>query len=381
VDAAEGRSLSASPGSPEQPPYLRLERIGKRYDATAAVDAINLDIDRGEVFCLLGESGSGKTTLLRMLAGFVMPDAGRVILDGVDITDWPPYRRPVNMMFQSYALFPHMTVSGNIRFGMEREGLEREEIARRLEEVLGLLRLDDLASRRPHQLSGGQQQRVALARCLVKRPRVLLLDEPLAALDRKLREATQYELLRLQQELGITFVIVTHDQDEAMTMAHRVGVMRSGRLEQVGTPRQIYDNPDSRFVAEFVGSVNLLDGQVTGQRDGLVHVASDGWRDEIRVLANSTYQIGQQVSVAVRPERLRFLTGEDVVDETFSNALVAVVEQRMFRGDQSAYVVRTDTRTLHATIAHAATGSQPLPDVGDTVRVAFAPDGATVLDR
>ncbi len=374
--------MSAAAPATGTAPFLRLEGIVKRYGALNAVDDVSLTIEQGEVFCLLGESGSGKSTLLRTLAGFVVPDEGRVVLEGADITQWPPYRRPVNMMFQSYALFPHLTVAGNVRFGLEREGLAKEEIARRLDEVLPLLRLEQLAARRPHQLSGGQQQRVALARCLVKRPRLLLLDEPLAALDRKLRESTQFELLRLQAQLGITFVIVTHDQDEAMTMAHRIAVMRHGRLEQIGAPREVYERPNSRFVADFVGSVNLIEGRVSGRRDQLVRVVSEDWGGDILVDPAGADALAedQAVTVAVRPERLRFLSLADPVDETFNNAQDATVEQCLFRGDQYAYVVRTDRRTLHVTLP-AGQLQGAAPAAGQRVRVAFAPGDGVLLTR
>ncbi|MEO0971537.1 MAG: ABC transporter ATP-binding protein [Pseudomonadota bacterium] len=278
---------------------MRLQGIVKRYGAQAAVDDVSLDVGEGEIFCLLGESGSGKSTLLRTLAGFVMPDAGRVLLAGEDITEVPSYRRPVNMMFQSYALFPHLSVAGNVRFGLKREGLKKDEIAARLEEVLPLLRLEQLTDRKPHQLSGGQQQRVALARCLVKRPRVLLLDEPLAALDKQLRESTQFELLRLQAQLGITFVIVTHDQDEAMTLAHRIGVMREGRIEQVGSPQAVYEAPASRFVAQFIGTVNLFEGKVVGESGEHLLVHADDLQDDLLVAPRAGIGEGASVSVAV----------------------------------------------------------------------------------
>ena len=363
-------------------PVLRLQGLRKAYGDQQAIDGVDLQIGAGEVFCLLGESGSGKSTLLRALAGFVGLDEGRIELDGEDITDWPAHRRPMNMMFQSYALFPHLTVAGNIRFGLQREGLAKAQISERLEQVLALLRLEHLARRKPAQLSGGQQQRVALARCLVKRPRVLLLDEPLAALDRQLRERTQFELLRLQEQLGLTFVIVTHDQEEAMTMAHRMGVMRDGRIMQIGSPRDIYDAPVSRFVAEFIGTVNLFEGTVTGQTEaGFLTVHAQGMRDDLQVSGAAETAPGATVTVAVRPERMRFLTAQDLVDESFvSNAFEARVVQRLFRGEKSAYVVAQGERRLQVSVAHGGLGSDAdLPQVGDNVRVAFAPEGARVL--
>ncbi len=247
---------------PAARPLARFDAVSKHFSGVTAVDGVSLDIYQGEFFALLGPSGCGKTTLLRMLAGFEAPDAGRILLDGEDLTGVPPHRRPVNMMFQSYALFPHLTVAGNVAFGLKQDGLPKQEVNARIAEMLALLRLEGLEARKPHQLSGGQRQRVALARALVKRPRVLLLDEPLAALDKKLRGETQFELMRLRERLGLTFVIVTHDQEEAMTVADRIGVMNQGRLIQVATPAEIYEQPNSRWVAGFIGDVNLIEGRV-----------------------------------------------------------------------------------------------------------------------
>jgi ABC-type Fe3+/spermidine/putrescine transport system ATPase subunit len=243
---------------PVSGPIVRIEGLTKRFGAVTAVDNVDLDIAPGELFALLGGSGCGKTTLLRLLAGFETPDAGRIFIDGQDMTGVPPHLRPVNMMFQSYALFPHMNVVENVGYGLRREGVARSEIAMRATDVLEQVRLTECARRRPAQLSGGQRQRVALARALVKRPKILLLDEPLAALDRKLREGTRFELVRLQAELGLTFVMVTHDQAEAMSMASRLAVMDRGRLVQVGTPHEVYERPATRFVADFIGIANIL---------------------------------------------------------------------------------------------------------------------------
>ena len=263
ADPAPARAPTSRPGPiPAARPLVRFERVSKRFGGVTAVDRLSLDIFEGEFFALLGPSGCGKTTLLRMLAGFETPDEGRVLLDGEDLAGVPPHRRPVNMMFQSYALFPHLTVEGNVAFGLKQDGLPKAEIAARVDEMLALVRLEGFGARKPHQLSGGQRQRVALARALVKRPRVLLLDEPLAALDKKLRDETQFELMDLQEQLGLTFVIVTHDQEEAMTVADRIGVMDHGRLVQVATPPEIYEQPNSRWVADFIGDVNLIEGRV-----------------------------------------------------------------------------------------------------------------------
>src|SRR4051794_13753214 len=246
-------------------PLLRIDGVTKRFGGFTAVDKLSLDIRSGEFFALLGPSGCGKTTLLRMLAGFETPDEGRILLGGRDIAQVPPHLRPVNMMFQNYALFPHLTVRDNIAFGLKRAGMARADVAARVDEMVSLVKLGGMEKRKPDQLSGGQKQRVALARSLARRPQVLLLDEPLAALDKKLRESTQLELMDLQRRLGMTFIIVTHDQEEAMTVANRIGVMDAGRLEQVATPRDLYEAPQSRWVAEFIGDVNLFDGEVSGR--------------------------------------------------------------------------------------------------------------------
>src|SRR5215212_6396741 len=282
---------------------VSFDQVTKRFGDFTAVDGLSLDIHEREFFALLGPSGCGKTTLLRMLAGFEEPSAGRIALDGRDLVDAPPYRRPVNMMFQSYALFPHMTVAGNVAFGLKQDRLPKPEIAARVAEMLRLVQMEPFADRRPDQLSGGQRQRVALARALAKRPKVLLLDEPLAALDKKLREETQFELMDLQVRLGTIFIVVTHDQEEAMTMADRIAVMDRGKLVQVGTPGEIYEQPRTRFIAEFVGDVNIFEGKVAGREGGL-------WRIETPSVAlmiddsDEALQTGETVAVAVRPEKL-----------------------------------------------------------------------------
>src|SRR6202163_4722581 len=254
-------------------PLLRIEAVAKKFGVLRAVDRLSLDIRAGEFFALLGPSGCGKTTLLRMLAGLETPDEGRILLNGRDIAQVLPHRRPVNMMFQNYALFPHLNVRDNIAFGLKRAGMSASDIGTRVAEMVTLVKLEGLEKRKPDQLSGGQKQRVALARSLARRPRVLLLDEPLAALDKKLRESTQLELMELQRRLGMTFVIVTHDQEEAMTVADRIGVMDSGRLEQVATPRELYEAPASRWVAEFVGDINLFEGQIEPRASGHLAMA------------------------------------------------------------------------------------------------------------
>ncbi len=289
---------------PAAKPLVEFRGVTRRFGAVTAVDGVSLALYPREFFALLGPSGCGKTTLMRMLAGFETPDEGSIWLDGQDITQVPPHLRPVNMMFQSYALFPHLSVAGNIGYGLKREGLPRPEIARRVEEMLALVKLDGFGARRPDQLSGGQRQRVALARALAKRPKLLLLDEPLAALDRKLREATQFELMDIQSTLGTSFMVVTHDQDEAMTMADRMAVMDHGRLVQIGPPDEIYEAPASRYVAEFVGDINLVDGRVVSAEGGLVRLESELLGpvelDEDRIAIAP----GEALVVGIRPEKI-----------------------------------------------------------------------------
>jgi putrescine transport system ATP-binding protein len=281
--------------------------VSKRFGGFLAVDNVQLAIYEREFFALLGPSGCGKTTLLRMLAGFERPSEGRIVLDGEDIADVPPHRRPVNMMFQSYALFPHLTVERNIAFGLRQDRLPKSAIAARVKEMLALVKLDGLGDRKPHQLSGGQRQRVALARALAKRPRVLLLDEPLSALDRKLREDTRFELMELQEKIGLTFVVVTHDQEEAMTVADRIGVMNGGRLVQVATPSEIYEQPNSRWVADFIGDINLIEGRVASSGLGQMVIESVAGG---QVLVNHHPDVagGTHVWVALRPEKIRLET-------------------------------------------------------------------------
>lgn len=289
----------------EAQPFIKLRGISKQFGTFTAVDNVDLDIYKGELFSLLGGSGCGKTTLLRMLAGFEMPSSGTLFIDGIDMTDIPPYQRPVNMMFQSYALFPHMTVMQNVAYGLKCDGIDKREISRRVDEILAMVELSDFSKRKPHQLSGGQRQRVALARALVKRSKVLLLDEPLGALDKRLREQTQFELMNIQDQLGITFVVVTHDQEEAMTLSTRIAVMDAGKFIQTGTPTDIYESPDTRLVANFIGSVNLFAGKVVeGNDDHTVVVHST--QHDITITADHSAPVkpGSNIWVAVRPEKI-----------------------------------------------------------------------------
>src|SRR5216684_2330936 len=314
---------------------VRFDGVRKQFSAVAAVERVSLDIFAGEFFALLGPSGCGKTTLLRLLAGLDTPDEGRILLDGEDIALVPPYRRPINMMFQNYALFPHLTVEGNVAFGLKQEGLAKSEITTRVEEMLALVRLEGLAKRKPHQLSGGQRQRVALARSLVKRPRVLLLDEPLAALDKKLRGETQFELMHLKERLGLTFVIVTHDQEEAMTVADRIGVMDQGRLIQVATPPEIYEQPNSRWVADFIGDVNLIEGKVVEAGATATTVAS-ARAAQLRACPCDA-KPGATVWVALRPEKVRI--AREPPATAGENCVAGEVMGIGYLGDLSIYKV------------------------------------------
>ncbi|MFZ0421343.1 MAG: ABC transporter ATP-binding protein [Xanthobacteraceae bacterium] len=358
-------------------PLLRIEDLSKRFGGFAAVDQLSLDIYQGEFFALLGPSGCGKTTLLRLIAGFEAPNEGRILLDGVEIGAVPPYRRPVNMMFQSYALFPHLNVEANIAFGLKQEGLPRAEIAERVGEMLTLVRLEGFGRRKPQELSGGQRQRVALARSLVKRPRILLLDEPMAALDKKLRGETQFELMELQRRLGLTFIIVTHDQSEAMTVADRIAVMDRGRLMQVAPPAEIYEQPNSRWVADFIGNINLFEGRV-GDDGTSVEGTALG---RIGVAAKIDAEPGATVWVAVRPEKIR-LTPSEPAAEPSHNRIAATVADIGYLGDLSIYKLRTGAGAeLQAALANTLRSSELKIGWNDTVWLSFQPDAAIVLTR
>ncbi|HTY93154.1 MAG TPA: ABC transporter ATP-binding protein [Steroidobacteraceae bacterium] len=369
-----------------RPAYVRIEHVSKRFDDFVAVDDVSLDIYRGEIFCLLGGSGSGKTTLLRMLAGFETPTSGTILVDGRDMSTVPPYERPVNMMFQSYALFPHMSVEKNIAFGLEQERLGREEIRRRVGEILDIVKMGGFAHRKPHQLSGGQRQRIALARALVKRPKLLLLDEPLAALDRKLREHTQFELINIQKALGVTFIVVTHDQEEAMTLSTRMGVMNQGRIVQVGTPSQIYESPGTRFVADFIGSVNLFEGQAVPDSQDVRRIRCRDLGCVIRVDRNIPSSPGGRVWAAVRPEKIA-MTREPPdgllhVDADTENVARGRVRGIAYMGDASVYLVQLDSGAeVRVTLPNSARDAEQRIGPEESVFLSWQPGSPVVLTQ
>ena len=321
------------PASPDDG-FLRTEQLVKRFDGVAAVDEVSLSIRRGEIFALLGSSGCGKSTLLRMLAGFEKPSSGAVFLDGVDIASFPPYERPINMMFQSYALFPHLNIWDNIAFGLKREGMPKAQLEARVQEMLKLVQLESFAKRKPHQLSGGQQQRVALARSLAKKPQLLLLDEPLGALDKKLRERTQFELVNILESVGVTCVMVTHDQEEAMAMASRIAVMSHGRVLQVGTPKEIYEHPNCRFVADFIGNVNLMEGELTLDEADRCEVTTG--QGVVKVGHGISGTLGMAVAIAVRPEKIHI---SKLRPDVSVNLFYGKVREIAYFGSYNSYIV------------------------------------------
>jgi putrescine transport system ATP-binding protein len=360
-------------------PFVRIHKIVKKFGDFTAVNDVSLDIYKGELFCLLGGSGCGKSTLLRMLAGFETPTEGRIEIDGQDMAGIPPYERPTNMMFQSYALFPHMTVENNVAYGLRRDGMAKSEAMERVGEMLRMVQLGKLAGRKPHQLSGGQRQRVALARALVKRPKLLLLDEPLGALDKKLREETQFELINIQDTLGVTFIVVTHDQEEAMTLSTRIGVMDAGEIVQVGEPPQIYEHPNSRFVADFIGSVNMFEGRVSEDEPEHISIAAPEVGGEIYVGHGVTCTLDQKLWYAVRPEKVQLSRERP---DGARNAFPATVEEVAYMGNLSIFRLRLDSgKVLKASQANLARHNDDALTWDDKVWASWSDNAGVVLTQ
>ncbi|OXY82036.1 putrescine ABC transporter ATP-binding subunit PotG [Oceanimonas doudoroffii] len=365
------------PVSTETTPFLELRGVSKFYDGQPAVDDVSLQIPRGEIFALLGASGCGKSTLLRMLAGFEPPSRGEIFLDGVDIGEVPPYDRPINMMFQSYALFPHMTVEANIAFGLKQDKLPRAEIASRVAEMLRLVHMEDYAKRKPHQLSGGQRQRVALARSLAKRPKLLLLDEPMGALDKKLREEMQLELVNIIESVGVTCVMVTHDQEEAMTMAGRIAIMNKGRLVQVGEPLDVYEYPNCRFSAEFIGSVNVFEGELTRNEADSALIRCADLAQPLQINHGVSIGEGLPIMIAVRPEKMQLTLSEPA---QANNRLSGIVDEIAYLGDVSIYHVRLSSgKRILATLPNVDRHRRNSPTWGDSVHLSWEADSCAVL--
>jgi len=363
---------------PSATPLIEIRNLTKRFGDFTAVDHVSLKIYEREFFALLGPSGCGKTTLMRMLAGFEDPSAGEILIGGQSMNSMPPHKRPVNMMFQSYALFPHMTVEKNIAFGLEMDKLPKSEIDACVKDMLRLVKLEPFATRKPHQLSGGQRQRVALARALAKKPKVLLLDEPLGALDKKLREETQFELLDLQMQLGMTFIIVTHDQDEAMTMADRIAVMDKGQFIQISSPAELYEQPNTKYIADFIGDINLIEGRVTHNERGRVTLDSDMTGGRIDVQAETTAGLGDKAWFALRPEKasLSLLPPND----PSTNCARGTVWDIGYVGDLSVYHIRLDQGgTMRASIANTSRVVERPITWEDSVYLTWAPDSGVIL--
>jgi putrescine transport system ATP-binding protein len=365
---------------PQAKPFIQIENLRKDFGDFTAVDSVNLDIYKGELFAILGGSGCGKSTLLRMLAGFEDPSAGKILIDDIDMTHLPPYERPVNMMFQSYAVFPHMSVIDNVSYGLRKEGVAKAQARQQAGEMLELVQMQDFATRKPNQLSGGQLQRVALARALIKRPKVLLLDEPLAALDKKLREQTQFELMNLQDLLGITFVVVTHDQEEAMTLATRIAVMNAGEFVQIGTPSEIYEFPNSRFVADFFGTINLFHGTVDSSDANAIHVACDETGTVIHAKPPTDQAIPDDFFVAVRPEKIH-LSREAPLEQNLT-VMLGVVEDLAYYGNYSVYRIKTDTgKLVQVSRQNTQRSAELVLEWEEQVYMSWPPDCSVVLSK
>ena len=358
-------------------PLLEIRNLTKSFDGQHAVDDVSLTIYKGEIFALLGASGCGKSTLLRMLAGFEIPSSGQIVLDGQDLSHVPPYQRPINMMFQSYALFPHMSVEANVAFGLKQEGVPSAEIHERVFEALDLVQMAQYARRKPNQLSGGQQQRVALARSLVKRPKLLLLDEPMSALDKQIRQKTQIELTRILDQVGVTCIMVTHDQEEAMTMAHRLAVMTEGQIVQQGTPQEVYAFPNSRFVAGFIGSTNLFTGAIVVDEPDHVVIETDELSRPLFVSHGVSEPLGMDVHVSIRPERMTVSREQPVSDYNWTRG---VVSHLAWLGSHALYQIRLDSgHVIEASVPSPALSLADAAGIDDEVYVSWGPDCGTVL--
>ncbi|MDR0753135.1 MAG: polyamine ABC transporter ATP-binding protein [Holosporaceae bacterium] len=362
---------------PKAQPYVSIKNLTKTFGGRVAVNDVSLSIYRGELFALLGRSGCGKTTLLRMLAGFERPTAGKVFIDGVDMTDTPAYKRPVSMVFQSYALFPHMTVEQNVAFGLIQEGVQKNEIRDRVNAYLELVQMCGYERRKPDQLSGGERQRVALARSLVKQPKLVLLDEPLAALDKKLRERTQLELVNIQEKVGVTFIMVSHDQEEAMTMSSRIGLMNEGRILQIGGPTEIYEYPNSKYVANFIGSVNLFDGIIMEEKSDHVIVKSTTMEKNLYVSHSASVPLGAQISVAIRPEKVLLTDAQPTGEYNWTSG---VVKDIVYLGDVSIYHVELRSGTIvFATVTNSVRAAERPIQWEDEVFLYWKPENGIVL--
>jgi len=373
---ADGR-LAPQQYSGDSDAFVRVVDLVKIFGDTVAVRSVNMSVRRNELFALLGSSGCGKSTLLRMLAGFEQATSGQILLDGEDITGVPPYRRPVNMMFQSYALFPHMTVEANVAFGLKQEGVPGAEIHDRVFEVLDLVQMAGYARRKPHQLSGGQQQRVALARSLVKRPKLLLLDEPMSALDKQIRQKTQIELVKILDQVGVTCIMVTHDQEEAMTMADRLAVMTEGQIVQCGTPQEVYAFPNSRFVAGFIGSTNLFTGTIVVDEPDHIAIDSEDLARPLYVSHGVSEPLGMEVHVSIRPERIVVSRERPAAENNWAHGMVS---HMAWLGRYALYQIRLDSgKVIEASAPSLRLAQTDAPGIDDEVYVSWDSDSATVL--
>ncbi|HDR8998936.1 TPA: polyamine ABC transporter ATP-binding protein [Burkholderia vietnamiensis] len=375
--AAARQAQPAAVARSKNDAFVRIENVVKKFGDSTAVDNVNLTIAKNELFALLGSSGCGKSTLLRMLAGLETATSGKIFVDGEDLASLPPYRRPVNMMFQSYALFPHMSVESNVAFGLKQEGTPKNEIKERVADALALVQMSKYAKRKPHQLSGGQQQRVALARSLVKRPKVLLLDEPMSALDKQIRQRTQIELVNILQKVGVTCIMVTHDQEEAMTMANRLAVMSEGQIVQIGSPSEVYEYPNSRFSAEFIGSTNLFEGITVEDEPDYVYIESPELPSRLYVSHGITGPLGMPVTVSVRPERIALTRKPPEGAFNWAHGRIANVA---YMGGYSLYHVKLDAgKTVIANVSSLAISELETPALGDEIYVRWSATAGVVL--